>query len=121
MYNKRKIDERQTARVSKGMNELAGIFSKPVGGSGSKWQAKGDVFSSLFLAECKDKEKPSKQRTIYKDHLNKIRLEAINENKIPLYIVAFGDGQDYMILHDHDFYELMDELITLRKLRDGDV
>lgn len=115
MRNFRKIDEKQSHRVSRNMTELAGIFSKPVGGSGSSWHQKGDVYSSIFLVECKDKEKPSKSRSIYKDHLTKIKLEALAVMKRPLYVVGFGDGKDYMLLHDDDFYELMDELIELRK------
>jgi hypothetical protein len=109
--NYRKIDQAQTKRISKGMEELANIHTKAVGGSGSSWYAKGDVINKMFLIEGKDKAKPSKQRTIYYEHIKKIRLEALNEGKMPLYAVGFGTGEDYFIIEDKDFYELLDRLI----------
>jgi len=111
--NLRKIDQKQTARIARGMTDLAGMYSKPVGGSGADWRAKGDVYSKMFLFEAKDKLNPSKQRTIYRDVFDKIRLEALNEGgKIPCYVVGFGDGDDFMILRDLDFYGLIDRLLT---------
>lgn len=110
--NLRKIDELQTKRIAKGMNDLAGMYARRVGGSGADWRAKGDVFSDMFLFEAKDKAAPSKQRTIYRSVFDKLRIEALNEGgKIPVYVVGFGDGDDFMILRDLDFYGLVERMI----------
>lgn len=114
--NLRKIDKIQTTRIANGMSDLAGMYSRRVGGSGADWRAKGDVFSSMFLFEAKDKLEPSKQRTIYRSVFDKLRIEALNEGgKIPVYVVGFGDGDDFMILRDLDFYGLVERLLTAEK------
>lgn len=114
--NLRKIDVKQTNRIAKGLSELAGMYAKPVGGSGADWRAKGDVYSKMFLFEAKDKLDPSKQRTIYRAVFDKIRMEALNDGgKIPCYVVGFGDGDDFMILRDLDFYGLIERLLTAEK------
>jgi hypothetical protein len=114
--NLRKIDVVQTTRIAKGMSDIAGMYAKRVGGSGADWRAKGDVISSMFLFEAKDKLEPSKQRTIYRSVFDKVRLEALNEGgKIPCYVVGFGDGEDFMILRDLDFYGIIERLLTAEK------
>jgi hypothetical protein len=114
--NLRKIDKIQTTRIANNMTDLAGMYARRVGGSGSDWRAKGDVYSSMFLFEAKDKAKPSNQRTIYRSVFDKLRLEALNEGgKIPVYVVGFGDGDDFMILRDLDFYGLVDRLLTAER------
>lgn len=109
--NYRNIDKIQSQRIASGLSS-SGDAAHRRGGSGSRWYAKGDVISTMFLVEAKDKAKPSKSRTIHKEHLEKIKREAIQENKIPLYVVSFGDGVDYFILEDTYFYHLLDRLIT---------
>ena len=113
--NLRKIDEVQTKRISGRLTDIAGMYSRRVGGSGADWRAKGDVTSDMFLFEAKDKEKPSKQRTIHRPVFDKLRIEAMQENKVPCYVVGFGDGDDFMILRDMDFYSLVERLITAEK------
>lgn len=114
--NFRKIDKLQTTRIANGMSDLAGMYARRVGGSGADWRAKGDVYSTMFLFEAKDKEKPSKQRTIYRSVFDKLRIEALNEGgKVPCYVVGFGDGDDFMILRDLDFYGLIDRLLTAER------
>lgn len=108
--NFRNIDKIQNNRIADGLSR-SGDKAHRRRGSGSKWYAKGDTISSMFLVEAKDKAKPSKQRTIHRDIFDKIRLEAIEENKIPLYVVGFGDGRDFFIMEDTDFYHLLDRLI----------
>lgn len=109
--NFRKIDVVQNNRISASLTSV-GDKARRISGSGSKWYAKGDSISTMFLVEAKDKAKPSKQRTIHKDTFDKLKLEAIEENKIPLYVVGFGDGRDFIIMDDLDFYGLVDRLIT---------
>mgnify|MGYP001389436762 CR=1 FL=1 len=91
-------------------------------GSGSRWYAKGDAISTLFLVEAKDKATPSKQRTIHKATFDKLKEESIEENKIPLYVVGFGDGRDFMILEDTDFYHIVERMLSaenkLKELED---
>lgn len=114
--NLRKIDKLQTTRIANNMTDLAGMYARRVGGSGSDWRAKGDVYSDMFLFEAKDKEKPSKQRTIYRSVFDKLQLEALKEGgKIPVYVVGFGDGEDFMILRDLDFYGLVERLLNAEK------
>ena len=117
--NFRKIDVVQNNRISSNLSAV-GDSAHRRRGSGSKWYAKGDSISSLFLVEAKDKAKPSKQRTIHKATFDKLKLEAIEENKIPLYIVGFGDGRDFIIMDDLDFYGIIDRMLTAeRELEDA--
>jgi len=109
--NFRNIDKIQNNRIAKNLSQVGDLAHRRRG-SGSKWYAKGDTISSMFLVEAKDKATPSKQRTIHKATFDKLKLEAIEENKIPLYIVGFGDGRDFVIMDDLDFYGLVDRLIT---------
>jgi hypothetical protein len=109
--NFRKIDVIQSNRIAHNLSKV-GDKAHRRRGSGSRWYAKGDVFSSMFLVEGKDKATPSKQRTIHKEVFDKIKFEAMQENKIPLYAVGFGDGRDFFIIEDTDFYHLIDRLIT---------
>lgn len=108
--NFRKIDVEQSNRIAAGMNQ-AGMSARRVSGSGSVWQAKGDVYSDMFLFEGKDKAKPSKQRTIYREIFDKIALEALGEGKIPVYAAGFGDGDDFMMLRDRDFYDIIERML----------
>lgn len=109
--NFKKLDEIQTKRIAKNLTDLTDMYARRVGGSGADWRAKGDVFSDMFLFEAKEKAAPSKQRTIYRAVFDKVRLEALQEDKMPVYVVGFGDGDDFMILRDLDFYELVDRLL----------
>jgi hypothetical protein len=114
--NFRNIDKVQSSRISKGMNDLAGMHSRVVGGSGSDWRAKGDVYSDMFLFEGKDKATKSKQRTVYRAIFDKIAEEALYEGgKIPVYAIGFGDGEDFMILKDIDFYSIVDRMLSAEK------
>lgn len=109
--NYRNIDVIQNNRIAANLSN-AGDLAHRRKGSGSKWYAKGDTISKMFLVEAKDKAAPAKQRTIHKSTFDKLKLEAIEENKIPLYVVGFGDGRDFIIMDDLDFYGLVDRLIT---------
>lgn len=110
--NFRQIDVVQSNRIAKGMQEQAGMSARRISGSGSDWRAKGDVYSDMFLFEGKDKAAPSKQRTIYRAIFDKIAEEALHEGgKMPVYAVGFGDGDDFMILRDRDFYAIIDRML----------
>lgn len=109
--NFRNIDKVQNNRIAANLSAVGDLAHRRLG-SGSKWYAKGDTISSMFLVEAKDKAAPSKQRTIHKATFDKLKLEAIEENKIPLYIVGFGDGRDFIIMDDLDFYGIIDRLTT---------
>lgn len=116
--NYKNIDKIQSNRIAEGLS-AAGDRAHRRRGSGSKWYAKGDAISSMFLVEAKDKASPTKQRTIYKNTFDKLKLEAVEENKIPLYVVGFGDGRDFVIMQDTDFYGLVERLVEAEKKLEG--
>lgn len=78
--------------------------------SGAIWFNKSDVVSKNFRIEAKTRTKPSKSITIKKEWLEKIEKEAFLTGKIPALAFSFGDGKDYFILSDKDFYEIVERL-----------
>ena len=112
--NYRNIDKIQSNRIAENLTK-AGDNAHRRRGSGSKWYAKGDAISRMFLVEAKDKATPSKTRTISKEVFNKLREEAIYEGRIPLYVVGFGDGKDFYILEEGDFADIIGRLLNYEK------
>ena len=87
-------------------------IAKRVGGkrtaaSGAYWSRKGDVRSDDLLIEHKYTGK--KQTTIKSDVLKKIMREAILDGRIPVLGIHL-DGEDYVILAEHDFIEMREKL-----------
>lgn len=87
-------------------------LAKAVGGqvnaaSGAFWSRKGDVRSTNWLIEHKWTGKKSK--TIQAAELQKITNEAIMDGRTPVFGIHL-DGEDYVILLEHDFLELHNEL-----------
>lgn len=87
-------------------------IAKRVGGkrtaaSGAYWSRKGDVRSEDLLIEHKYTGK--KQTTIKSDVLKKIMREAILDGRIPVLGIHL-DGEDYVILTEHDFIEMREKL-----------
>lgn len=87
-------------------------IAKRVGGkrtaaSGAYWSRKGDVRSKDLLIEHKYTGK--KQTTIKSDVLKKIMREAILDGRIPVLGIHL-DGEDYVILTEHDFIEMREKL-----------
>lgn len=78
--------------------------------SGAIWFNKSDVVSKHFRIEAKTRIKPSKSITIKKEWLDKIEKEAFLTGKTPALAFSFGDGKDYFILSDKDFYEIVERL-----------
>lgn len=78
--------------------------------SGAIWFNKSDVVSKNFRIEAKTRTKPSKSITIKKEWLEKIEKEAFLTGKTPTLAFSFGDGKDYFILSDKDFYEIIERL-----------
>lgn len=78
--------------------------------SGATWFNKSDVVSKNFRIEAKTRTKPSKSITIKKEWLEKIEKEAFLTGKTPALAFSFGDGKDYFILSDKDFYEIVERL-----------
>ena len=83
-------------------------LAKAVGGSttaasGAFWSRKGDVRSSELLIEHKWTGKKSK--TIQSAELKKITTEAIMDGRTPVFGIHL-DGEDYVILLEHDFMEM---------------
>ena len=68
--------------------------------SGAFWSRKGDVRTEHFLIEHKytAKQSTSVSRTV----LDKIRYEAIMDQRIPVLALHIG-GRDYVVLHEDDW------------------
>lgn len=87
-------------------------LAKRIGGSrnaasGAYWQRKGDVRSDDLLIEHKYTGK--KQTTIKSEVLKKIMREAILDGRTPVLGIHL-DGEDYVILSEHDFIEMREKL-----------
>ena len=87
-------------------------IAKRIGGkrnaaSGAYWQRKGDVRSDDLLIEHKYTGK--KQTTIKSEVLKKIMREAILDGRTPVLGIHL-DGEDYVILSEHDFIEMREKL-----------
>jgi hypothetical protein len=87
-------------------------IAKRIGGSrtaasGAYWQRKGDVRSDDLLIEHKYTGK--KSFSVKSDVLKKIMREAILDGRIPVLGIHL-DGEDYVILTEHDFIEMREKL-----------
>jgi len=92
-------------------------IAKEIGGSttaasGAFWSRKGDVRSNDLLVEHKWTGKKSK--TIQSAELKKITNEAIMDGRTPVFGIHL-DGEDYVILLETDFFELMNEVRSVRE------
>lgn len=83
------------------------IGGKRTAASGAYWSRKGDVRSDDLLIEHKYTGK--KQTTIKSDVLKKIMREAILDGRTPVLGIHL-DGEDYVILTEHDFIEMREKL-----------
>lgn len=68
-------------------------------GSGSLWGAKGDVKSRFSLFECKRTDKVGSGFRIEQEWLDKIKLEAIKEGKIPALHIQVGT-KSYLLIEE---------------------
>jgi hypothetical protein len=109
---------KQEQRITRSLKEI-GLQARTQMASGSLWFAKSDVVSDLFRIEAKTKATPSKSITIKKEWHEKIEQEAFESGKIPALVYSFGDNTDYYVIRDRHFIELVEELVELRKARDG--
>ena len=87
-------------------------IAKAIGGSttaasGAFWSRKGDVRNDTLLVEHKWTGKKSK--TIQSAELKKITNEAIMDGRTPIFGIHL-DGEDYVILLEHDFMEMVNKL-----------
>jgi hypothetical protein len=92
-----KQSQKHEARLAKA------IDGKVNAASGAFWSRKGDVRSDDLLIEHKWTGKKSK--TIQSAELKKITNEAIMDGRTPVFGIHL-DGEDYVILLEHDFMEL---------------
>lgn len=87
-------------------------LAKAIGGSvsaasGAFWSRKGDVRNKELLIEHKWTGK--KQCTVKSDVLKKIMREAILDGRMPVLGIHL-DGENYVILSEHDFLEMREKL-----------
>jgi Holliday junction resolvase len=108
---KRKKSQKQERRITKSLQEIKEEARQTMS-SGAIWFNKSDVVSKNFRIEAKTRTKPSKSITIKKEWLEKIEKEAFLTGKTPALAFSFGDGKDYFILTDKDFYEIVERLGT---------
>ena len=106
---KRKKSQKQERRITKSLQEIKEEARQTMN-SGAIWFNKSDVVSKNFRIEAKTRTKPSKSITIKKEWLEKIEKEAFLTGKTPALAFSFGDGKDYFILSDKDFYEIVERL-----------
>ena len=83
------------------------IGGKTMAASGAFWSHKGDVRSNDLLIEHKWTGK--KQCTVKSDVLKKIMREAILDGRMPVLVIHL-DGENYVILSEHDFLEMREKL-----------
>lgn len=73
-------------------------------GSGNGEYAKGDVKGSEWLVERKDTS--AKSYTLKKSDLEKHRLQALAQDREPVFLVAFVDGRQYAVIDWDRFLSL---------------
>jgi hypothetical protein len=113
--SQQRASRKQEGRITKSLKQI-GEEARRQMASGALWFAKSDVVSSLFRIEAKTRAKAGqKSITVQKEWLDKIKQEAFETSKIPALAFSFGDGKDYFVLEDRDFYALIEELIERRR------
>ena len=91
--NTRKYSYEQEKRVAKLLN------GKVNANSGATAFSKGDVRTITFLVECKTCTKPTKNVSIKKEWLEKLKEEQFMMGKLQSALAFdFGDGEDYFII-----------------------
>lgn len=105
---------KQEQRITRSLQQIK-MDAKRQLASGAKWFAKSDVVSTLFQIEAKTRAKPSSSISVKKEWHDKIHIEAVENNKIPVLVYSFGDSTDYYALEDRDFMALVEELQELRE------
>lgn len=111
MYNpsrNKRISSLQEKRITKSFKDIK-ITAKKQIASGARWYAKSDVITDKFQIEAKTKTSPSKSFSIKKEWIDKITEEALQNKRIPLLIISFGDGDDYILINSKDFLSLIKE------------
>jgi Holliday junction resolvase len=94
--NKQKKSKRQERKLAKKLKESC-FEARTQAGSGSLWGAKGDVRTRLNLIECKRTDKT--QLILKESWLDKLRKEAIKDNRIPVMAIEIGLRR-YFIVED---------------------
>lgn len=74
-------------------------------GSGATWHHKADVRSNEYLVECKTTSK--KSYSLKHEDLLKIYLQAIVENRIPVFEIEFSEAsKKYVVLDAEDWHDI---------------
>lgn len=105
---------KQEKRITRSLQEIK-MEAKRQLASGAKWFAKSDVVSTLFQIEAKTRAKSSSSISVKKEWHDKIHMEALENNKMPVLVYSFGDSTDYYALEDRDFMSIIEELQELRE------
>jgi predicted RNase H-like nuclease (RuvC/YqgF family) len=108
----KRVSNLQEKRITKSFNAIKIQARKQIA-SGAKWYAKSDVIAEKFQVEAKTKASPSKSFSIKKEWLDKIADEALQNKRIPVLAINFGEGDDYFVLNSKDFLYLIERLNQL--------
>ena len=96
---------RQEKRVAKAVN------GKQVANSGAPIFVAGDVRNDLFLIECKTHTELREQFTIKREWISKNEEEAFQMGKrYSALALDFGDGENYYVINQRLFLELLEHL-----------
>lgn len=96
--NRRKRSVSQERKLAKKLNQPTSS-SRVQAGSGSLWGEKGDVKDRFSLFECKRTDRSRNGFKIQQEWLNKIKLEAIKEGKIPALHIQVGN-KSYLLIEE---------------------
>ena len=91
-----KKQERKTARRYGGRTSP---------GSGNKWGWRGDVKTDIFLID--DKTTDKKSFSIPQKMWEKIRSEALKEQRRPALKITFANGTSFVCIDESDLYDLV--------------
>lgn len=93
-------------------NQQERQVAKAVGGkrtanSGATAFSKGDVYTDLFLIECKTCTESRKSFTLHKEWFDKNKEEAFAMNKdFSAVVFDFGDGERFYVIDERLFQKL---------------
>ena len=101
---------RQEKKVAKAIN------GRQTANSGASAWSKGDVTSDIMLVECKTHTELREQFTIKRDWILKNEEEAFQMGKrYSALALDFGDGENYYVINQRLFLELLEHLREVNK------
>lgn len=94
-HRRSKLQERKAAR------DYNGTVTP---GSGNGWIHKADVHSEKYIVECKTTTKQSYSLKLA--DLKKLYVQALIENKTPVFEIEFDGDMTFVVLDKNDFLQM---------------